>query len=281
MNLNNRRIIVNNDFDGILSAEVLIKLYNCKVVGFSNSKDKIWFINNENFKGDELFVDMYAICYDSIDQHVSPRLNKNNLSPNSLRKRFTFDCYNKKYPFSTFLFILFYAKKDGKNISKFVPTLSLGTDVFTKKDIILRADDSLLNYLKYNENCKEWENYLCEYSNNDKDITRFFSFVKKQSLNEVETWKNNVNMFFCKKYGFSGEEIPDINTEMAKKFLKRFNIEFNDVTNVINLIHRRCTITSLKEFDKFCEEHKKNLFSFAFVYSPYTTDKKNFSYSLF
>ena len=281
MNLNNRRIIINNDFDGCLSASVLVTLYNCRVVGFSNSKDKVWIVDNEKLDGNELYVDMFTLHCDSVDQHMHPFYFKRNLSPNGERGRYTFNCYSKKYPFSTFVWLLCYAAREGKSIDKFIPFLSMGDGVFTKKDVILRADDILLNCLKYHWNCNEWIEFLCEYSNNNKSIVDLFSFLKKQNRKDVEKWKANIDLFFSKKYGFLREEIPDIDTEMSKKFLKRFGIEYEKVTKVINFIHKRCKINSKEEFDEFYAKNKEQLFSFAFVFSPSTTDKLNFSYSLY
>lgn len=281
MDLHNRRIIVNNDFDGCLSASVLIKLYGCKVIGFSNSKDKIWLIDNETLCNDTLFVDMFAVNYDSVEQHILPFYYEHNFSPNRERGRFAFNCYWQKYPFSTFIWLLCNAAKEGKNIEGFIPPLSIDGAVFKNKDIILRADDILLNYLKYNKNSVEWRNFLYEYSNKDKNIVSLFSFLEKQKIEEVEKWKENIDLFFSEKYGFSREEIPAIETYTARKFLKRFNIEFKKVTDVINLIHKRCRICTEEEFRRFYEENKEQLFSFAFVFSPSTANKPNFSYSLY
>ena len=39
----NKKIIVNTDIDGILSAFVLCRYCGCEIVGFSNSSDSVWW----------------------------------------------------------------------------------------------------------------------------------------------------------------------------------------------------------------------------------------------
>lgn len=280
MNLNGRRIVVNNDFDGCLCARVLIDLYNCKVVGFSNSKDTLWFIDGEQFIGDEMFVDMFTPLYDSIDQHIHPIRFERSLSPNQERNVFTFNNYTSKYPFSTFIWILSIAARDGKDIERYVPSMSIGPP-YLMSDIVLRADDSFLNYVKYNRNASDWEKYICEFSHDNNHIKRLFDFIKQKASIGVEEWKRSIDAFFCGTYGFKKEEIPDISSEMSRVFMKRFHIEFSKVTSVIDMKHVRTTIKTLNEFNQFYNDNKNEIFSFAFVYSPQNIMKPNFSYTLF
>ena len=89
-----------------------------------------------------------------------------------------------------------------------------------------------------------------------------------------------MDQFFKTKYGFKAEEIPNIESDMAKKFMSRFGINFENITKTIDLEHHRTTIRDKKEFDDLCNKFGTKLFSFAFIYGPNKTDRNNFSYSL-
>lgn len=278
--INNRKIIINNDFDGILCGEILKDLYNCEIVGFTNSKDKLHLINGHEFTGDELFIDMFTPYYDSMDQHIPPCKYEKSFCPNKERERYAFDNYVDKYPYSTYIWILIDAARKKLDIEPYIKTKTLDKDNFSRFDILLRADDSLLNYIKYNRNAKEWANYILSTTNNNKHLKTLFDYFSKQDREYVEAWKKNMDSYFKTKYGFKAEEIPNIESDMAKQFMSRFGINFENITKTIDLEHHRTTIRNKKEFDDLCDKFGTKLFSFAFIYGPNKTDKNNFSYSL-
>lgn len=281
INLKNRRIVVNNDFDGCLCAKLLLTFYDCKVVGFSNSKDRVWFVDNEKFTGDELFIDMFTPKYDSIDQHIPPYAFERNWSANKDRGIYAFENYTRKYPFSTYCFLLSIAARDGYDLGMVLPkVLSIGDGVFMESDVLFRADDILTNYMLYVNNTRDWADYTLKWTNNNPHIKRIFDFMGQQNTEKVSTWKKSIDEFFSKNYGFHAEEIPNIMTDKAKKFMLRFGINFNKITSTVYLKHIRTTIKNRLEFDTLYNETGDNLFSFAFVYAPWNAEKKNFSYSL-
>lgn len=283
MNLEGRRIIVNNDFDGCLSSKIMTTLYNGKVVGFSNSKDKLWFVDGETFNGDELFIDMFTPYYESIDQHIPPMDFEKSWSPNKERGIYAFGAYTSKFPFSTSLWLLAIAARDNKDISLVLPkTLTLGNNgIFRECDIWMRSDDILNNCYKYTKNCEAWRDWLIEFSGNHKDIIELFNFMFSQDRSAVETWKFSTDEYFRLRYGFSNEEIPDITTEQAKRFMGRFGIHFEKITEVITLENVRVNIATEEDFNNVLHINENKLFSFAFIYSPARRDKNNFSYSIF
>ena len=68
----NPKIIINTDIDGILSGVILVKYCNCKIVGFTNSKDCVWLADEYDDLYKHVYIDMFVtedktIC---IDQHV-------------------------------------------------------------------------------------------------------------------------------------------------------------------------------------------------------------------
>ena len=68
----NPKLIINNDIDGILSGMIMQHYYGCEIVGFSNSRDRVWVTPEVDSIMDPIYIDMYindpgVIC---IDQHV-------------------------------------------------------------------------------------------------------------------------------------------------------------------------------------------------------------------
>ena len=44
----NKNIVINTDIDGFLCGMILQKYYGCRVVGFSDSRDKVWLTPEVN-----------------------------------------------------------------------------------------------------------------------------------------------------------------------------------------------------------------------------------------
>jgi len=232
-------------------------------------------------KKDTLFVDIYTPLFDSIDQHIPIGKNLKSFSPNNVRGIYAFENYKRKYPFSTYFWLLCIAAKDNLDISLCIPKLyEIKTDnIFHKSDILFRADDSLLNCKKFEHNANDWMNYLLEYSNNNKTIKKLFDFMKTADINQIEIWKQNIDTFFKTKCEFNNEEITNISNIKAKKFLSRFNISYNKITRVIQFKNKRVNISSFEDYLKINSSYK--LFSYAFVYSSYNRNKKNFSFTYY
>jgi hypothetical protein len=112
----NPYIIINTDIDGILSGIILCKYCNCKIVGFTNSKDTVWLAEGYDNLYKYVYIDMFvtndeATC---IDQHIvavnEPHMERiiklgNKYSPqsddsNNLRV-FSSKGFKYKYPFGT------------------------------------------------------------------------------------------------------------------------------------------------------------------------------------
>ena len=54
----NKNIVINSDIDGFLCGMVLQKYYGCRIVGFSDSRDKVWLIpEGTPFPDDKRFVE--------------------------------------------------------------------------------------------------------------------------------------------------------------------------------------------------------------------------------
>ena len=109
---NREKIITNTDLDGILSASLLCKCFpHLELSGFSNSSTNIWF-KKDVTKENSLYIDIFMTNKNTfcIDNHIIntcdyPIESNLKINPNLLRN-ITLDKYTKKYPFSTFIFIL-------------------------------------------------------------------------------------------------------------------------------------------------------------------------------
>lgn len=172
----NPNIIINTDIDGVLSGLLLVKYCDCNIVGFTNSRDKVWLADGHDDLYGSVYVDMFvtdpkAIC---IDQHVVAldkkhmqdiRKNKQIFSPqsddeNNLR---VFDEWNfkNKYPFGTFQYIV--AKLESEGIKIQFPDLHdlVPNSAITVGDLLNRPDDAMKTTIyAYKKNADNWWNWL-------------------------------------------------------------------------------------------------------------------------
>lgn len=172
----NRDIIVNTDIDGFLCGLFLQKYFDCRIVGFSNSKSKIWTIPEIQSIYDPVYIDLFVvnpfvIC---IEQHIIAKddvhLNKiiswgTKINPNLVRGRTFEGDYSHKYPFGTIHFLLALMEYEGiivdfPDLRKIVTFPSSGIST-TLGHIILRADDALYSTLSaYRDNALDWWKFL-------------------------------------------------------------------------------------------------------------------------
>lgn len=279
-------IVINNDYDGVLSGYVLKKSLGCNIVGWTNSKNKLYFKKSHTISGNETYIDIFTPGHKSVDQHILPYDYPNTLNPNILNQKFVFSNYTQKYPFSTALFIISELAKEGVNINHFITKKNFkigGNDDYRYFDILLRADDTLFTSIcKYQRNAKNWWDYLTHLSNNNKDLCELIKYIYSLDELTVTNWKNNVDKYFKELYGMIGEELPPFSKEnysKIKKFLSHFGLE-NDIENLmeINLSHKRTFVNNIEDFENIANQH--DLFSYAFVFSPNNKEKKNFSYTI-
>ena len=172
----NPNIIINTDIDGVLSGLLLVKYCDCKIIGFTNSKDKVWLADEHDdlYKG--VYVDMFvthpgAVC---IDQHIvavdmehmkAIRNNKQLFSPQSddIDNLRIFDSwgFKNKYPFGTFQYLV--AQLESEGISIQLPNLysKIPNSDITVGDLFNRPDDAMKTTLfSYVANAKNWWEWL-------------------------------------------------------------------------------------------------------------------------
>lgn len=209
----NPNIIINNDIDGFLSGMILQKYYGCKVVGFSNSKDKVWIAPEVNSIYDPVYIDMYVnkpevVC---IDQHIvadtQERLNRilaygTKFNPNLQLAQRTFESnFGYKYPFGTVHYLIKLMGDEGVEVelgdlTREVHVEINGVDYITNPgQLLLRADDALYNTLKaYKENSADWWRIL----NTCTSIQNIVDYIGVCERDKAVDYENNIGNILCK-----------------------------------------------------------------------------------
>ena len=192
-----RDIVINSDIDGFLSGMILQKYYDCRVVGFSNSKESIWispeigsiyepvyidiFVNNAN----TFCIDQHIVAYDNshLDRIIAygTKLNPN---LDVLKKTYKNDYYHK-YPFGTVHYLMALMKLDGIEVGLnelekeyVVRGIDCREYRICPGQLILRADDALYSSLgKYADNASDWWHELKKF--NSTTIDSLYDYVYK------------------------------------------------------------------------------------------------------
>ena len=172
----NPNIIINTDIDGILSGIILCKYCNCNIVGFTNSKDKVWLADGYDDLYKHIYIDIFVtndetICIDQhvvavTDEHMQQIRNLNNKfspqcdDPKNLRI-FSTSGFKYKYPFGTFQYLVAQLESEGVKIK--LPNLNTKIPKSNIKlgDLLHRADDAMKTSLfAYERNADFWWNWL-------------------------------------------------------------------------------------------------------------------------
>ena len=226
--LQNQKVIINTDIDGILSGLILHNFLNCEIVGFSNSWDTVWYNKNKiNDINNAVYIDMYVadpevVC---IDQHVicanqehhhkitknSNKFNPNVANFNNPSYHTPNSLYYNKYPFGTFHYLIAALSKDSETFETNFLNIDLMKNDFINNDglklidLILRADDTMNTSIrKYIPNARNWWSWLYTFSGKSSTITNMASYLYELNGAEVlKTSQKTKNLlmgdpFYCK-----------------------------------------------------------------------------------
>lgn len=269
-------IVINNDIDGLLSGAFLKSVYGCNTVGMTNSKDKVLWKKGYEQKGHEVFIDFTAYGQCCIDQHIHPIKMANVLNPNFDREVYAFKDYKSKFPFSTYIYILYLAALDGKDVKGFIP-INWGL----MQDLVYRADGVLKNAALYGWNVKSWSEWMLNNLEGNPNKERFeeffYNILNYDSV--VDDKYKNIERYLGNTFGFKKEELP-FNTKDGDIFFQLLKLDFKWDDFVLDeraFRHTRTTIRTMDEFKELVQN--TNLFSYAFIYGPFKKDVKNFSYT--
>ena len=201
----NPYIIINTDIDGVLSGVILCKYCNCKIVGFTNSKDSVWLADGYDDLYKYVYIDMFVTNDKTtcIDQHIvavnDSHMEKilqlgNKFSPQSDDAKnlrvFSSKGFKYKYPFGTVQYLIAQLESEGVKIS--LPDLK--TSVPNSKikigDLLHRADDAMKTTLyAYKSNADFWWKWLDEKAPNGsiKELKEYLDKIESSSAAIVNT----------------------------------------------------------------------------------------------
>lgn len=252
----NPYIIINTDIDGILSGIILVKYCNCKIVGFTNSKDSVWLADGYDDLYKHVYIDMFVtddntIC---IDQHIVA-LNDNHMkkiislgnkySPqnddeNNLRI-FTALGFKYKYPFGTLQYLIAQLESEGIKIN--LPDLNtpVPNSEITIGDLIHRADDAMQTTMyAYESNANFWWDWLDKKApkGSIKVMRSYLDQLKISSDAKVDAIPTKDGKKHKKK-DYSDQRAKDVDCIKSKTieyFKSKFNCNtsdggFNEITD--------------------------------------------------
>ena len=309
----NKNIVINTDIDGILCGMILQKYYGCKVVGFSNSRDKIWLDRKVEDINKPIYIDIYVanpnvIC---IDQHIIAFDKRHHneivsygtkINPNLLRKRtFVGDMesdYYHKYPFGTVHFIIALMAKEGikvelPDLNKVhnieVPGTYNRTASANAGHIILRADDALYSTLSpYRANALDWWKWL-DPKREIPAINKLRDFIEECDLSKASLYKTNIGNFFT-ALGCDGKDGAFQNIVDENGLIKARVLQFRNA--ICSILGMQLTLPTFYDTHKGTYDikfarpdsdmsilHSKNLYSYAFIFGP-KPKYPNFSYTV-
>ncbi len=292
---NNNKIIINSDIDGIISGLLLHHFCGCEIVGFSNSKDKIWLDHTKcSSFFDAVYIDMFVVDKNvvTIDQHIISYdqehhdvlfSNPNKINPNLDNTRFLHPTksYVKKYPFGTCHYILAHLIKE-KLYDDSIDFNKISSNIKTI-DLFLRADDAMqTSKINYPQNAGEWWQWLEEVSGTSGFFTRIQNYIKNLTNLECETKKKLIGSLFKDQFHCDSSDggIKDINTKdgnlksRAKQYIQFvseiMNLKIFDLGMTLECydgITKRITLSEIQRND-LVQKNTINVeicFSYAFV----------------
>ena len=278
----NPNIVINTDIDGILSGLLLVNYCGCKIVGFTNSKDKVWLDDEHNDLYANVYVDMFvthpkAIC---IDQHIvaidklhveSLKEKKTLFSPqhedNNNLRFFDSWCFKNKYPFGTFQYLISVLESEGIKIH--LPDLfeKVPNSDIRVGDLLNRPDDAMKTTLfAYTTNANNWWRWLDNKSPNGSinQLKSYLDFLAETSDSKVDAIpRSNGRKHPKNDYKIQRGKDVEIKKQKTKEyFSNNFKCttndgDFNNVTdesgvlleNIITYIKAIASIVGLVEFD--------------------------------
>ncbi|MFA5646807.1 MAG: hypothetical protein WC951_00740 [Bacteroidales bacterium] len=306
--IQNNKIIINSDIDGVISGLLLSNFCNCEVVGFSNSADKVWLDTSKcNSIYDGVYIDMFVPNESTItiDQHIIAinkehieriQNNPNKINPNIYNQRYLLptSSYYKKYPFGTCHYIISELCKHGINLS------NIGYQNLYEElrfmDFLLRADNTMYTtVIAYKENAKEWWNWLYKTSGNSEIIMNIITYLNTLNPNVVNEIKRKLTDVFLNTYNCSStdggfKEIADENGEikyLVKEYinfisklskLNSFNFDLKLIEYKGEHIRTSLTASQQKELIQYNQINGRDVFSYAIVKS--INKPEYFSYTI-
>lgn len=297
----NPNIIINTDIDGILSGIILQKYCNCRIAGFSNSKETVWLANPDESVYSPVYIDMFVpkpnvVC---IEQHIIS-VNKEHhdkfvnygtkINPNLERGR-VFESrhdYTYKYPFGTVHYILALLEAEGIKIS--LPNLEKTADLdlsIRLGDLVLRADDAMKTTLNsnYMANAKDWWGWLYERSCKASSIKSMIDYLNTIPYTNVDSIKMNTKHYFTNHFNCRTSDggFAQITLNGTNQLLQNIINYIDEIANLMEITFNypkklypkngkyNLLYWSNQWSDDFIKNNTiqgKDVFSYGFIYGP-------------
>lgn len=306
-----KNIVINTDIDGFLSGMILQKYYDCKIVGFSNSRESIWLTPEIPSILSPVYIDIFVnrARVHCIDQHIVAYNNRHidqllsygtKLNPNLDISRRAFqnipsgETYYKKYPFGTVHYLISLMQMDGIDVefndlytTKEVIGIDHNTYSIQPGQVLLRADDALYSSLgPYRENANEWWDRLSQ--SGSQMINRMIAYKNNCNVNRNDEYKTNIGNFFQNGLGCDGKDGAFFRVTAADGHtLQRRILNYKEKICYI-MGHDLTLPETLEEYrgeaklGGYTQETSSAAVTYAFVRGPGTaTSNRAFSYTTF
>lgn len=244
----NPNIIINTDIDGILSGVILVKYCNCRIVGFTNSKDCVWLADGHDDLYKHVYIDMFVTDDNTtcIDQHIVA------LDENHMKKIISLGCkfspqsddeqnlrifsswgFKYKYPFGTLQYIIAQLESEGIKIN--LPDLysPVPNSMITIGDLIHRADDAMKSTMHaYESNAMFWWDWLDRKApeGSIKIMSAYLEHLKAISDAKVDAIPTKDGKKHKKKDYIDqrAKDVDDIKTKTKEYFKSQFQCKTSD-----------------------------------------------------
>ena len=310
--IENPNIVINTDIDGFLCGMVLQKYYDCKVVGFSNSRETVWLCHDIDDIDSPIYIDLYVsrpnvICIEqhiiafNQQQHRQIQSYGTKMNPNLERERtFIGDMqsdYYHKYPFGTIHYLISIMEREGvhvelpdlERVHRFRSYINPNEQVKTwAGHVILRADDALFSTLRgYPDNAHDWWNWLDPNGEYDS-IQKLKVFISKCKPEKAWPYKDNIGAFFmglgCDDIDGAFDKVTDAEGVLLDK-VKNYRDVIGSIVGMDLTLPEVYSIHT-GVYDKDIRRpnsdmsilNSSRLYSYAFIFGP-GKNKANFSYT--
>lgn len=247
----NKNIIINTDIDGVLSGLILCEYCGCKIVGFTNSKDKVWLGDDYDDLYKHIYIDMFVTNNETvcIDQHIvaindehmkSIKKLNSKLSPqsdddNNLRV-FSSWGFKNKYPFGTVQYLISQLESEGVKIN--FPELNtiIPNSKIKIGDLLHRADDAMKTSLfAYESNADFWWDWLDNKAPNGAihELKEYLDDLRAHCDSLIKDGTKHKKAEYTEQRKKIVEEIKDNTKEYFKTqfFCKTSDGGFNNITD--------------------------------------------------
>tara|TARA_B100000700_G_C14909562_1_gene791506 strand:- start:108 stop:1055 length:948 start_codon:yes stop_codon:yes gene_type:complete len=269
----NKYFIISADYDGLICASFLNHYLNWTLAGYYNM-ETLWLTEDAiKYKSDIIWVDLNILPIKgrtigghivSIDG-VTPKGFKTSCNPNLLLN-INSNQFEKKFPFSTILFLMWIHNVYPENKLK-------------SKLLLLHADAVWLKFQNYPDNVNKWKKILTNYQwnkifsrVNSKNFDKHIDQILYSQMKEIGALSNRSKLS-SKHLNIKSREYlcnPDWDDDIILKLFNIFGNELNWsppqlplITKKIKGVRNKTTLSDVKKIGLNNFIKSKKIFSYA------------------